>query len=157
MTGVAVVGKFTWGFEYFFAPCFVLRNPDFWRNCVITAFMGRRIELLLFFLSAQFYRHAHARLKIAKKLSTLLSTPQAEIFLEVKFFFSSFYSIFAVQKSQSDILASIFPIFSVVNIDFFVKNNDLMQFLLFTLVSLSIKTFLIMLFFQSHTIADYRY
>ena len=46
-----------------------------------------------------FYKHAvykHARLKFAKKLSTLLSTPQAEIFGK-KTVFYYVNSIFAIQ------------------------------------------------------------
>ena len=87
------------------AVCLIFGPISAWRAYKLRAYKKKvctRFEALrhtLFF----FYKHAvfkHARLKLAKKLSTLLSTPQAEI-LGKKIILYYFSSVFAMQGLQN--------------------------------------------------------
>ena len=77
------------------------------------------LNVPIFFLKA---RSLYIRLKLAKKLSTLLSTPQAEI-LEEKIFVY-YFSVLLLSRYCKSSLTSIFSLFKKININRFLSNCD---------------------------------
>ena len=119
---------------------------------------ARRWGYTSFFIGAYtlfFYKHAvykHARLKLAEKLSTLLTRPRLRFWGKICVFI-----IFQYFCHPSVAKTIIFPISLKKCHRFFIDNYDVDAILFLHVDIIVYWYFLIIFFFQSYTMAVYRY